>query len=317
MGSRHAAHWCSAGAQVVAVADPDAARAGALASAYGAAAFDDPFEAVAQAGANAVSVCTPTVLHVPLIRAAVSAGTHVLTEKPLALRETDLEGLEAHVRETSAVVRVGFMRRFDPVWQAYLREAQALGGPLMAQASVTAGLRPKRAMHDARLNGGPVTDMACHLTELWTRLYGRMPRRVSARTETYLRGHPSLAGIEEVAPDTLLATLDFGTAGAAQLQLSWGLPPGADALESHQVVGPHGRVAASEAGVTGHGGAVTAGGGVDAYARQVHAFYRELVSGRPQGLATLTDGRRLVCLADAMLASAERGEAVDLDEEDT
>lgn len=316
MGFRHATHWRSAGAEVVAVADPDASRARDLATALGASVFEDPFKAVASAGVDVVSICTPTVLHVPLVRAAAAAGVHVLTEKPLALSEVDLAGLEEAVASAGVTARVGFMRRFDPVWRAYVREVQALGEPRMVQASVSAGLRPKRAMHDARLNGGPVVDMECHLSDLWVRVLGGMPQRVTARMATYLDGHPGLAEVEEVAPDTLLATYDFGSSGAAQLQLSWGLPPGTSALESHHAVGPYGRVVASEAGVTGVDGTVTVDGGVDPYERQVHAFYRELVSGQPQGLATLEDGLRTVRIADALLASARRGETAVLVEED-
>lgn len=314
MGSRHALHWRSAGAEVVAVADPDASRAEALAAAVGAATFVDPFVAASESGADVVSVCTPTVLHVPLIRAAAQAGAHVLTEKPLALCEDGLAGLDEDVAAAGVTVRVGFMRRFDPVWQAYVREMHDLGGPRLVQASIGAGVRPKRAMHDARLNGGPIIDMACHLTDLWTRALGRMPRAVTARAETYLHGRPELAVVTEVAPDTLAATFDFGEAGTAQLQLSWGLPEGTSPLERHDAVGPNGRLNLTEAGLTGLAGSQAFEAGTDAYERQIHAYYAELTTGRPQGLASLEDGRRSVRIADALLASARTGAAVTVKE---
>ena len=316
MGTRHALHWRSVGADVVAVADPDAHRADALAAAVGAAVASDPFVAAADSGADVVSVCTPTVLHVPLIRAAARAGAHVLTEKPLALCEDDLAGLEADVAAAGVTVRVGFMRRFDPVWQAYVREMHDLGGPRLVQASVSAGVRPKRAMHDATLNGGPIVDMACHLTDLWVRAFGRMPEVVTARAETYLHGRPELAGVTEVAPDTLATTFDFGEAGTAQLQLSWGLPEGVTPCERHDAVGPNGRLSVTEAGLTGLSGLTAADVALDAYERQVHAFHAELTTGRPQGLATLADGRRSVRIADALLASARKGAAVTVKEEE-
>lgn len=68
-------------------------------------------------GFDGVVICVPANLHVPIAMDVLKAGTHVLTEKPLAM---SLEGIGDLVRlrdEKGLVVSVAFTRRSDPVYQ--------------------------------------------------------------------------------------------------------------------------------------------------------------------------------------------------------
>lgn len=317
MGARHAEHWVAAGAKVVVVCDPDARRAEAIATRHGAAVATDPFEAVVRAGVDAVSVCTPTHLHAPVVIRALEGGRDVLCEKPVALDLADAEAMLIAERASGRTLRIGFMRRFDPIWQRVDADRALLGGPLMAQVTLVAGVRPKLLMHDARANGGPVIDMACHLFDRWEAMFGAVPQRITAVGHAFGADKPELAGIEHIALDTVQCALDYGDAGDAQIQLSWGLPAGVPPLERHTYLGPGGlievngevvtRVSASEPRRLGSGT-------TDPWREQIFAFARELDGGGPQGLADVHAGIRALRASLAVLASVREGRAIRPDE---
>src|SRR5581483_6542367 len=86
MGRWHAAAARRAGADVLAVVDPDVKAAHRLASRCGAATrvFDDLARCLSSVAPDAVHVCTPLEVHGVQIASALEHGAHVLAEKPLA-----------------------------------------------------------------------------------------------------------------------------------------------------------------------------------------------------------------------------------------
>jgi predicted dehydrogenase len=76
-------------ANLLAVADIDAQAARRAGEAFGIPSFGDPFEMLDTARPEAVIICTPPNTHRSLTEAALSAGAHVLCEKPLALTVED------------------------------------------------------------------------------------------------------------------------------------------------------------------------------------------------------------------------------------
>jgi len=308
MGMRHAEHWQSSGARIVAVCDPDADRAGAAAARFGAEASADPLTAVRREDVNVVSVCTPTALHAPVTIAALEAGKDVLCEKPIALSLADAESMASAELSSGRRLRIGFMRRFDPLWRRVEADAVRLGQPVMAHATLAAGLRPKLLMHDRAANGGPVIDMACHLFDRWERLFGGAPKAVRATGHTFAAGRPELAGIEQVALDTVQVSLDYGEAGSAQVQLTWGLPRGVPAVERHSYIGPGGMIETDGQVATllqGPEPELYRRPEVDAWREQIHAFARELDGVGPQGLADAQAGIRALRASLAVLQAVE------------
>lgn len=313
MGRRHAEHWAASGARIVVVCDPDGGRASELAARYEAASCAEPLVGVAWDGVDVVSVCTPTYLHAAISVRALQEGRDVLCEKPVALTLADAESMAAAERASKGRLRIGFMRRFDPLWWRVERDRADLGGPLMAQATLAAGVRPKLLMHDARANGGPVIDMACHVFDRWERLFGRPAEEISAVGHTYGADKPELAGLEHVALDTVQVALRYGEAGSAQLQLSWGLPSGTPARERHTYLGPGGLLEVDGDVVTRTQGATPesfAPDVVDPWREEVTAFARELDGDGPQGLADVQDGIRALRASLAVLASVREGRPV-------
>lgn len=117
MGADHVSRITQriSGAEVVAVVDPDGARASAAAAtAPGAGTFASFEEALETTELDAVIIATPGFLHEPVILPALEAGLAILSEKPLSdTVESSLRIIEAEQRLDRPHIQVGFMRRFD------------------------------------------------------------------------------------------------------------------------------------------------------------------------------------------------------------
>lgn len=89
------------GAEVVALADIDAAELARVAAAHGVTATYADFRALlARDDLDAVDVCLHNNLHAPVTIAALRAGKHVYCEKPMAGSYRDAEAMLAASRET-------------------------------------------------------------------------------------------------------------------------------------------------------------------------------------------------------------------------
>lgn len=122
MGADHAERvaWRTSGARLVAVSDPEVARATALATALdGVRVIDDPLQLVADAEVDAVIIASPGFAHAEQLMACLEQGKPVLCEKPLTMdTESSLRVVEAEHKLGRSLIQVGFMRRFDPEYAA-------------------------------------------------------------------------------------------------------------------------------------------------------------------------------------------------------
>ena len=117
MGADHAERLASriAHAELVAVSDPDRARAGELAERLGVRAVDDPLDLIADPEVDAVLIASPGFVHEPQLLACLEHGKYVLCEKPMTMdEESSIRVLEAERAAGTPRIQVGFMRRFDP-----------------------------------------------------------------------------------------------------------------------------------------------------------------------------------------------------------
>jgi predicted dehydrogenase len=280
MGARHALHWREAGLAVVAVFDPDRLRADSLATHHGARAVASLEAGLALTDVAAVSVCTPTFLHAAHTVAALRAGKHVLCEKPAALTLPEALAMKEAAEASGTLLRIGFMRRFDPAWHRILAFSQSIGRPLLAQATIAAGVRPKLLMHDAAANGGPIIDMCCHIFDQWGMLFGEQPEVVRAHGYTFSEHKPEVASIERKALDSAHLTLAYPSGGVGQVQVSWGLPRGIAPTERHTYIGPDGLLTVdwpSEVSLHGAEGVTRwSSGGVDPWRAEIAAFAGEI-----------------------------------------
>ena len=185
MGAFHAQllHEQVSGASVVAVADPDAERAGAAVAAIpGAVAYRDPAELIAAPEVDAVLIASPDALHAEQTLACIAANKPALCEKPLSYSVEEADRVIAvhrsAVGDGTPLVHQGFMRRFDPGYVEQKREVDSgvHGRPIMVHSvgrGVTTGPGAtdesvifNSAIHDLDivpwLLGSPITEVSWH-----------------------------------------------------------------------------------------------------------------------------------------------------------
>ena len=102
-------------ARLVAICDVLPERAMALAEQFGVQrVYSDPAEFIADPEVELVDVCTPTDTHLPLSLAAIAAGKHVLSEKPLARDARDAFAAAAAASQAGVRTKLGFTFRYSP-----------------------------------------------------------------------------------------------------------------------------------------------------------------------------------------------------------
>ncbi len=120
------------GAHLAAVSDADEARARKAAKGRGARHMSDGHALIEDADVDAVLVASPDETHPDYVLACLKAGKPVLCEKPLApTAEEALKLVKAEAAGGKSLVRVGFMRRFDP---AYVEMRETLRGGSLGAA---------------------------------------------------------------------------------------------------------------------------------------------------------------------------------------
>jgi myo-inositol 2-dehydrogenase / D-chiro-inositol 1-dehydrogenase len=118
MGGDHAERVVNrtAGARLVAVSDPDTARADQLAASFdGVRSVGDPLALVADPEIDAIIIASPGSVHEEQVLACLQHDKYALCEKPLTMdSESSLRLVEAEAKAGRQLIQVGFMRRFDP-----------------------------------------------------------------------------------------------------------------------------------------------------------------------------------------------------------
>jgi predicted dehydrogenase len=174
--------------EVPAICDTDLPKARALADRFGVKdAFDDIEDLLRYEALDAVVICSPNHLHESHILAALSAGLHVLVEKPLAMTTASAQRIVRAAEKRQRVVMVGMNHRYRPDVQIVRSFVQ--GGELGNIESVRGSwhvFRPSRALLGWRqrrdqAGGGAMLDLGLSILDLGLWLGGNpVPVRVSA-----------------------------------------------------------------------------------------------------------------------------------------
>jgi predicted dehydrogenase len=117
-GRIHALAARALGARLVGVLGLDAARSNAAAAELGAEqGFAQAMDLIGHPAVEVVHICTPNSLHVPLAEMALSAGKHVICEKPLATSAIEAARITELARQSGLVAAVCFSYRFQSMAQ--------------------------------------------------------------------------------------------------------------------------------------------------------------------------------------------------------
>ncbi len=149
---------------------------------------------------DAVSVCVPNALHVPIAVYALRQGKHVLVEKPLSVNAASARRLVRAAEQSDRVVMMAFSTRFSTIPQALkpIIERGELGEIYFAKAMF---LRRKGIpgygswfTQKELAGGGPLIDLGVHILETTWWLMG-CPKPVSAVGATYAKFGPREEGL--------------------------------------------------------------------------------------------------------------------------
>jgi predicted dehydrogenase len=328
MGGTHARQWTRVpGARVVAVADPQAHKAEALAARHEGAKTYAGIEALLAdgGGVDVVSVCVPTVSHRTVSEAALRAGIHTFCEKPMGLSIAECDAMIA-ARDASggrALLSVGQVVRFFPEYANAKRQIEqgAVGKPAAVRVRRGGGFPHTDTdwFADPAKSGGVIFDLLVHDLDwlLWcfgpvTRVYARaLTERLAEKTVDHI--------------DYALLTLRHESGVISHAEGTWADPGGF--VTAFEVAGDGGllthdsrRAVPLTKAIRAEGQGRTAGVMVpsspltpddDPYFKEILAFARSIREGTPLAV-TPEEARRAVTVAEAARESARTGKAVEV-----
>lgn len=195
------------GVELVAVCDIKAGKARSKARIYGCKAHTDYKKMLKHEALDAVHVCTPHYLHMPMIVKAAESGINVITEKPMALDPAQARKEIAVARRNKVVLSVIFQNRFNPGSQLVKKRIRDGSlGRLKAAKLVLTYHKPdsyyKKSDWKGRLakeGGGVVIDQAIHYLDIVRWLIPSpikyVEANVSNRTHSFIDVEDSAEGV--------------------------------------------------------------------------------------------------------------------------
>jgi len=322
IGQTHAAAIRAAkGAELAAVADINREAADRLGREYGTRVFYDAERLYDDDAIDAVVICLPTFLHRDAVIAAAERGKHILCEKPIGLRVSDVDAMIDAVRQAGVKSMVAQCVRFWPQYAAAkkLLDDGQLGRPLMATASRLAGPPSWSSwFRDPTLSGGAVLDLHIHDLDYLFYLFGA-PEQICAV------GTASEAG----AWDDVLTMLRYRNHGAS-VRGGYRMPRGWPFSASFRILGDEacieyrfrvgGQIDNRDAARTefllfrpGQDPVQPPCSSQDAYEAEVEYFVDCLEEGRDPEIATLQEARTVLRIALAARESLETGRAIEFE----
>ena len=158
--------------KVIACADPDQQAAARLAAIFGDVAVYDSVEHLLQhSEVDAVIVATSHDALYECSLAAIRAGKHVLTEKPMGMDEKEAIQLEEAVGRANICFMAGYSFRNISAWQKVreLLDAGAVGEIHSIVGSISLGPMSEGWIANPEMGGGPLLYVGSHLIDqiLW------------------------------------------------------------------------------------------------------------------------------------------------------
>ena len=294
--------------EVVAFADTNLPLAEAFAAETGGRAYDSHQAMLAAERLDAVSICTLPVTHRAIATDVITAGGHVLCEKPLATTRADAEAMAALAEAHGRLLLTAFkFRFFEEVGKArHLIASGALGDIIharlmfggYAQMADTWYARPELS------GGGVLLDNGPHAFDLARTLFGEITT-VEATTS-----HRQGLAVE----DTAQVRCQLARGGVLTIDLSWSLPvPSRSYLE---IYGSEGAALLDLNGITYRLTTWAEWKRVDnhdtlkqAFARQIDHFVAAVAGHQPH-LTVAADGVAAQRLVDLAYTAASSRQAV-------
>jgi predicted dehydrogenase len=167
--------------RVDAIASRDIEKARSAAGKLGIAkAYGSYEELLADPAIEAIYNPLPNELHVPWTLRALSAGKHVLCEKPIGLNAGEAQALLATRASSGKLVAEAFMVRFHPQWRRAheLAHSGAIGELRAIQTFFSYHLLDPANIRNKPPGGGALYDIGCYAILTARYIFGAEPIRV-------------------------------------------------------------------------------------------------------------------------------------------
>ncbi|MFA5263425.1 MAG: Gfo/Idh/MocA family oxidoreductase [Opitutaceae bacterium] len=234
----HSAGFLSAGAEIIAIADPNETAAKKAAAAYSIPqAFGDVARMLKDVPQlDAVSIIVPNKFHAPLALQALAAGKHVFCEKPPALNAREAAQMAAAAKKAKRTLMFNFNNRARP--ESFAMMDYIKGGTVGRINSCQAKWIRRTGIpgfggwftNKALSGGGPLIDLL-HMVDLGLHFMGYPePEYVLAQTFNDFIGDKSFKGpwgipdVEKGVTDVETSAhgfIRFVTGQVMSFQVSW------------------------------------------------------------------------------------------------
>ena len=225
------------GVEVVAIADvAEAKRRGDVSSVIGnignadnskpldftgVAVYESGFDLIADPNVEMVDICVPTESHTALVLAALKAGKHVHSEKPLCRTLDEALALKEAVAAAKTNFSVGLCVRYWPEY-AYLYDEFKKGSFGKLMSATFRRLSPsidgnnwENWFMDGKRSGGALLDMHTHDTDFICHLLGT-PKAVTSIGRTVLSKNNGI--------DHVISFYHYGDGTVVEAEGSWAAP---------------------------------------------------------------------------------------------
>ena len=296
-------------------------------------------EDLLERGVDAVSVCTPNVAHHSTSLAALSAGVHVLVEKPMAVTLEQAVDMAQAAKKAGKILSVGFQPRYDPNMKTVYEIVRS--GQLGKIYYVETGGGRRRGMPGGTFirkelaGAGAMADIGCYSLDLALNALGYpKPLTVSAVTYNHFGTSPlyhrESANFEVEDFGAALVRLEGGI--TLMFKISWAMHM--DTLGATMFLGTDAGLKITPAGSGPWSGVWDGGVGsitlyhdimghmtespipvkrhdINIFAEKVHDFVRAVQEGGPAPIP----GEQIVrnqAIIDGVLRSAATGKEVEI-----
>ncbi len=189
---------------------------------------------------DVVAVATPDHLHTQVILAALDAGAHVITEKPMCLDLVEADRIIARATQKNRIVAVDMHKRYDPDHLRIHEELkERIGEPLYGLAYLEEPLQVSTRTFKWAARSDPFSYVGTHWVDLLCHYYRCKPVSLTAvgqKKRLVREGIP--------AYDAVQVRVDFDNGMSISFHNNWITPPDFEGPvnQGHELVGTRGKV---------------------------------------------------------------------------
>ena len=178
---------------------------------------DDASALVESDKLNTIVIATRHNSHAKYVIEGLKANKNVFVEKPLCLKEEELEKIKEIYKGSKSKLMIGFNRRFAPFTEK-LKQFMGTEFPMSINYRINAGQLPSdHWVHDPEVGGGRIVGEACHFIDLAQHLTGSKIKSVAANAVLSAENLMDNVAISLEFQNGSIATISYFSNGSKQV----------------------------------------------------------------------------------------------------